>query len=630
MRLIFLLKNRNFYLMLLMDLLLVSMAVFLSFFFRFDGAIPPRHLQLLYEIMPMIIPLKLAVFYACGLYYGMWRYTSLPDMRNVLTASVLSSMILLLVLFLIQKTPAVPRTVLVMDLILTFLFVSGIRVVIRIGMGMIHGKNALPFLGSSGLKRMAVLGAGHTGEAMVREMVSNPDLKMKPACLFDDSPSKWGKTVHGCPVIGDISKIAKNSKLFDEILIAIPSADGERMRRIAALCEETGKPFRIMPKMSEVMDGRVSVARTRRLRIEDLLGRKEVRLEHEIIRKSYSGKKILVSGAGGSIGSELVRQMGRFKPLEIILADFSEYNLFQIDSQARQLFPDISIKSRLVDIRDMDSLLRITQIDRPEVILHAAAYKHVPLQELNPWEAVLNNVVGTSNMVRAAIETGAEKFVLVSTDKAVRPTSVMGATKRVAEMLVECAEARSECRFAAVRFGNVLGSSGSVIPIFENQIASGMPVTITDPQVTRYFMSVSEAAQLILQAGAMAGGGEIFVLEMGKPVRILDMARDLIRLHGLVPDKDVPIVFTGLRPGEKLYEELITEGEGIMPTRHEKILVLRGKTRQGDFLEHGIKRLEHCAAKHDLTGIKLTLKDLVSEYRPWKGEEQDAFKDDDG
>jgi FlaA1/EpsC-like NDP-sugar epimerase len=487
-------------------------------------------------------------------------------------------------------------------------------------MASLHGRNKFLFLHSKNRKRIGVIGAGQTGETMVREMLSNPGLNMAPIVLFDDDPSTWGKTIHGCRVAGNIEQVIHNTRLFDEILIALPSVKGERMRQIVDLCEQTGKPFRIMPAMGEIMDGHISVKISRSIRIEDLLGREEVYLERDLITESYSGKRVMVTGAGGSIGSELVRQIGRFRPSRLALVDFSEYNLFMIDHQVRQSFVDVKITSELVDIRDETKVNRIMQEIKPEVILHAAAYKHVPLQELNPWEAVLNNVQGTRNMVNAALEHGVEKFVLVSTDKAVRPTNVMGATKRVTEMLVECANGLTRCRFVAVRFGNVLGSSGSVVPIFERQIASRMPVTVTHPEVTRYFMSVSEAAQLILQAGSMAEGGEIFILDMGKPVRIQDMARDLIRLHGLEPDQEVPIVFTGLRPGEKLYEELITQGEGIVDTRHKRIKVIRGEHCERKDLEPGLDELIAGARAFDADKIKQILKEIVPEYKPEVGD----------
>ncbi len=557
------------------------------------------------------------------LYYGMWRYTGLSDLYRVLTGSLLSTLLILSLLFYLERLTGIPRSVLIMDVILTFMLVGGLRVGIRVVMGGLHGLRIPFFQDTAGTRKMAVLGAGGAGEAIVREMLSNPNLKMRPAALFDDDPSKRGKTMHGCPVVGRIDRIVNHTMMFDEIIIALPLVRGEHMRRIVDLCEKTGKPYRVMPAMGEIMGGRVSVRISRRVRFEDLLGREVVRMEQDLLKKSYTGKRVMVTGAGGSIGSELVRQVGRFSPEKLILVDFSEYNLFRIDLQSRQIFPDVDVESELVDIRDKVRVQRIMEKTKPQVILHSAAYKHVPQQEVNPWEAVLNNVQGTRNMVDAAARYQVERFVLVSTDKAVRPINIMGATKRIAEILVECSNGLSACRFVAVRFGNVVGSSGSVIPIFESQISSGLPVTVTHPEITRYFMSVSEAAQLILQAGAMAEGGEIFILDMGRPVRIQDMARDLIRMHGMEPDKDIPIVFTGLRPGEKLYEELITEGERVVESRHRRIKVIRGDHCKLENLNPRLDELTAAAREFDEPAIKQLLKDIVPEYRPESSESAD-------
>jgi len=354
----------------------------------------------------------------------------------------------------------------------------------------------------------------------------------------------------------------------------------------------------------------------REVRIEDILGRDEVRLERDLLKRSYEGKRVLITGAGGSIGSELVRQVCQIRPAAVGLLDFSEFNLFQIEMTQRQYFPHIPIETYLTDIRDLLAVRITMESFRPEVVFHAAAYKHVPLQELHPRETIYNNVAGTRNLASTAIAAGVERFVLVSTDKAVRPTNVMGAAKRVAEMYLASLTGHSMTCFVSVRFGNVLGSSGSVVPIFQQQISQGKPVTVTHPEVTRYFMSIPEAAQLILQAGAMGQGGEIFILDMGKPVKIVDMAREVIRLHGLEPDRDIPIEYIGLRPGEKLYEELITVGEGIMPTSHEKIKVIKGG--QGDFklLNDQITALITVADSYNDKAIKEKLHGIVPEYTP--------------
>lgn len=614
MRFPILFRNRNFYLMLIMDAILVVAAMILSFVVRFDGVLPMQYRGLLSAHLPYLVPLKLGAFFAFGLYHGMWRYTSLRDLRNVGLACLFSSMLFLIALYLLGQIGGYPRSIFFIDFSLTFMFIGGIRIGVRLAMNSFKSHSRRPFFSPQDAKRMALLGAGRTGERMIREMLDNPGLKMLPVAIFDDDPRNCGKSVHGCPVLGNIESLVSHRSAYDEILIAMPSVTGERMRRIVALCEQTGKPFRTMPNLDEIMDGRVSVKAVRNVRFEDLLGREEINLDMKLLAERYAGKRVLVTGAGGSIGSELVQQVAVFQPDRLGLLDFSEFNLFRIDLKTRQVFEGLPVAAYLTDIRDKAALDRVMRQFRPQVVLHAAAYKHVPLQELNPWEAVLNNVQGTRNMVDAALEHGVERFVLVSTDKAVRPTNVMGATKRVAEMLVECVNGTGSCRFAAVRFGNVLGSSGSVVPIFESQIAARLPVTVTHPEVTRYFMSVAEAAQLILQAGAMAEGGEIFILDMGRPVRIADMARDLIRLHGLDPNKDVPIVFTGLRPGEKLYEELITEGEGIVATKHRRIKVIRGIHCEPKNLWVKAENLAAAARRHDAKGIRKELLDIVPEY----------------
>lgn len=625
MRYSLLFRNRNFYLMLILDAALVAAAMILSFLLRFDGTIPQQYHSLLAAHLPYLVPLKLGIFFVSGLYSGMWRYTSLRDMGRVVLACLIASLVFLAVLTLLRQSGGYPRSIFIMDLGLTCVLIGGLRISVRLVMNRMHARKRRFLMDRAGLKRMALLGAGRTGERMVREMLDNPALNMLPVALFDDDPLKWGKSVHGCPVVGRIELLPGHADVIDEILIGMSTVSGERMRRIVALCEQTGKPFRTMPNLDEIMDGRVALKAVRNIRFEDLLGREVVQLDTDLLGKTYSGKRVLITGAGGSIGSELVQQMGMFQPGELGLLDFSELNLFRVDLRTRQVFEELPTQTFLADIRDQAALRRVMDLFRPHVILHAAAYKHVPLQELTPWEAVLNNVQGTWNMVQAALEYEVERFVLVSTDKAVRPTNIMGASKRVAEKLVECVNGRTACRFGAVRFGNVLGSSGSVVPIFKSQIAARLPVTVTHPEVTRYFMSVSEAAQLILQAGAMSEGGEIFILDMGRPVRIADMARDLIRLHGLEPEKDVPIVFTGLRPGEKLYEELITEGEGIVETRHRRIKVIRGLHCDMNDLSRQVGDLVAAASRYDEQAIKDNLRAIVPEYTPGVGE---AVKDD--
>jgi len=573
------------------------------------------------SVAPLVV-LKILIFFAFGLYRGMWRFTGLNDLRNVVAASLAATMTMIVYFTLLGRALGFPRSVFVIDFVMTLMFVGGARVAVRLIMNRGSGLPEGLWGADRSRKRIMIIGAGNTGEKVVREMMDSPAMKMRPVGFLDDDRGKLGKAIHGVPVKGVTTELGKFQHEFDEVLIAIPSVKGPQMRAIVAACDKVGKRYRIVPNIGEVIGGQISIKTIRDVRYEDLLGREEVSLDSALLNRIYRGKRIMITGAGGSIGSELVRQAAKYQPAALGLVDFSEYNLFQVENDSRRRYEYIPVEAYLVDIRVERAVRRAFAAFKPDVVLHAAAYKHVPLQELNPREAIFNNVKGSRTLVRIAGENGVERFVLVSTDKAVRPTNVMGATKRVAEMFVECMNGGERgaggCRFMAVRFGNVLGSSGSVIPIFQEQIAKGLPVTVTHPEVTRYFMSTAEAAQLILQAGAMGEGGEIFILDMGEPVKIADMARDLIRLHGLEPDRDIPVRFVGLRPGEKLYEELITEGEGIKPTRHEKIRVIRGRHTDCPTLNAQIDDLIACAETSDHAAIKAKLHEIVPEYTPSK------------
>jgi FlaA1/EpsC-like NDP-sugar epimerase len=611
-------RNKHFYYMVFIDALLVTAAYFLAYWLRFDGGIPPEEWINIERTLPLIIPTKIILFFSFNLYRGMWRYTSLIDMINVFKACTISSGVIVIVILYTFHIIGFPRSVFVIDWVMTILLIGGVRFGIRMALTN-HISTLLSFRsipGGGTAKKLLIIGAGDAGEKVLREIRDNPIVKIEPFGLLDDAKEKQGQTIHGVRVLGIIEDLPELPDEYDEILIAIPSARGAEMRKIVKLCERTGKKFRTLPSIGELIEGKVSVNAIREVTLEDLIGREEVKLDKEGISKSISGKRILITGAGGSIGSELVRQVSRFRPEAIGLLDFSEFNLYQIEMDCRRRRIQAAVHTCLADIRDQELMNRIFSNFRPHVVFHAAAYKHVPMQEYHPREAFLTNVLGTKNVAEAALKSDVERFVLVSTDKAVRPTSVMGATKRVAEMLIESISGSHRTRFIAVRFGNVIGSSGSVIPLFQQQIARGGPVTVTHPEITRYFMSIPEAAQLILQAGAMGEGREIFILDMGKPINIAEMARDLIRLHGLEPGKDMVIEYIGLRPGEKLYEELITEGEGIVPTSHEKILVLRGNSYPPGIVLKRIEELLAVARLSDDSVIKCNLKEIVPEYTP--------------
>ncbi len=440
-----------------------------------------------------------------------------------------------------------------------------------------------------------------------------------PSDFLDNDKGKRGRTIHGVPVLGPLSDLHElvENKCVNEILIAVAEASGEQMREIIDSCKETGLPYKILPGMDEIINGKVDIKALRDVSYQDLLGRSPVQLDTSSISNYLSGKTVLVTGCGGSIGSELVRQVVRFNPTKLILVDASEANLYSIQMELHHELKFHDYVTVLGSVQDFELLDSTFGQYKPHTVFHAAAYKHVPMMERNPWQAVHNNICGTKNVMTAADKHGVDRFVIVSTDKAVRPTNIMGASKRVTELLMRLFH-DSKTTFMAVRFGNVVGSSGSVVPLFRRQIEKGGPVTVTHPNVTRYFMSISEAAQLILQAGVMAEGGEIFILEMGLPVKIADMARDLIRLSGKEPDKDIEIIFTGLREGEKLYEELITEGEDIVRTEHDKIMVL--KAFENDFEAYAVKlkkRLTTMAAaadKFDAEAVRKLLHETVPEF----------------
>lgn len=604
--------------MILCDIVIFAMAHVLAYLGRFEFVLNQTQIQQIQSTILWLILLKLCIFFVFGLYRGMWRYTSLRDLGNLVQASLLSTLLAMAAILYIHRFVGYSRAVFLIDGIFTFILSGGLRVFIRLYY--LRHSNVGPYTilsrSKHGKKRLLIVGAGNAGEKVIREIQENPGIKFDPVGFLDDDWGKRGKAIHGIPVWGKVDDIDQHMNRFDEIIIAIPSARGDQMRRIVDLCDKTGKRIRTVPGIGELIEGKVSVKTIRDVTLGDLLGREEIHLDEERIKEYLKDKRILVTGAGGSIGSELVRQICRYHPEAVALVDFSEFNLFRVEVECKQTFSFIAISSYLADIKRRKIMERVIQGFNPAVIFHAAAYKHVPIQEKYPWEAVRNNVCGTRNMVELALENNVQRFVMVSTDKAVRPANVMGATKRVAELLTICVNGNSNTRFMAVRFGNVIGSSGSALPLFQEQIARGGPVTVTHPEMTRFFMSIPEAAQLILQAGAMGKGGEIFILDMGKPIKILDMARDLIRLSGFEPERDIPIQFIGLRPGEKLYEELITEGEGIVPTNHEKILVLRGNSCDKKCLDEKIEELIAVADTHEAEAIMKKLQEIVPEYTP--------------
>ncbi len=578
-------------------------------------------MQYFLHIVPFFILIKMSCFFYYDLYKGMWRYTSLPDLYNVIKAATAASLIMLAVLLLGQRFVGMSRSVFVLDWLYTILFVGGVRISIRIiyGARWVRLPGSLNRKSSNVVKRVVLLGAGEAGEKLIRDVRSRPTADMVIVALFDDDPDKQGRLLHGLPVVGGLGDLplwTQGSKaMVQQALIAMPSLSGEKFRRVVALCEEAGLEYRTIPSLSEIANGKVSLKLLRDVDYKDLLAREPARLENERIAGCLQGKRVLVTGAGGSIGSELCRQIALFNPASLLLVDSAESSLYAIGLElVHERGVDCAVQL-LGNLQDKEWLEQILDIHKPQVIFHAAAYKHVPMMEAHPWEAVHNNVLATVHLLDMAVRKLVEQVLVVSTDKAVRPTNVMGATKRLTEKLMQAYCGRG-VRLMAVRFGNVLGSSGSVVPLFRRQIERGGPVTVTHPEVMRYFMTVEEACQLILQAGAMGGGGEVFVLRMGQPVKIADMAADLIRLSGKEPGVDVEIKFIGLRPGEKLYEELITADENVVPTGHEQIMVLTGEGANMETLQPILLQLEEAASRLDGEAIRELLRQAAPEYTP--------------
>jgi len=620
-------KNLNFYIVLFGDIVLFTLAHVTAYFIRFEFSLSETEWHDIFVVLPFIIPIKLIIFNVFGLYQGMWRYAGVSDMWRLIKATLFSSLLIVSGILFIHRFIGYSRAVFIMDGLLTLAFTGGLRIAIRMfyqRQFFVNGGSDV----SSGLqggekKPVLIIGAGDAGEKTLRELMDNSRLPYRVVGFIDDAPSKKGFSIHGVIVLGSVDALPEHVQKFkvEEVFIAVPSASGAQMRRIVEACEKSNTRYRTLPGYGELINGKVSVKALRDVNFQDLLGRPPVELKMDKIHSYIQNRCVLVTGAGGSIGSELCRQIVRFDPARLILLDASEPYLYRIQVELKQTSGHVSYSTILGTVQNAALMNQIFQRYRPQVVFHAAAYKHVPMLEENPWQAVINNIKGSQEIMERCVQYGVEDFVLVSTDKAVRPTNVMGASKRVSELLMQ-ALSDNGTRMMAVRFGNVVGSSGSVIPLFREQIARGGPVTVTHPDVTRFFMTIPEATQLILQAGGLGEGGEIFILEMGTPVKIVDMARDLIRLSGKEPDTDIEIVFTGLRPGEKLYEELITAGEGIVPTAHQKIMVLKpngyngcgGRESLRDWLYKELEAIYRLAARQDGRAIRTKLQEIVPEY----------------
>ncbi len=568
----------------LIDALIINIAYLGAFLLRFDGAIPGEYLVNYPAFAVSVTVITIFVYYIFGFYRKMWQYASIREMYNVLLGVTVASLVVIAAAYIFIYPEAamkpMPRSIYPIAWLLNIVFTGGSR----FGMRFLReyrngtGKNGQSAAAPVNPKQALIVGAGEAGAMVAREMRSHPTLALTPVGFIDDDIRKQGLDLYNIPVLGrreDIPCLVGEYRV-DEIVIAMPSAPGRKIREIVEICKGTGVGVKTLPGVYDLIDGKVSQLRD--VQLEDLLGRDPVQLDMDRIAAYLKGKNVLVTGAGGSIGSELCRHIARFSPKTLVLLDNTENNLFDIEQELKEHFPDIKQFPELADVRKSCHIKRVFELYHPQVVFHAAAYKHVPMMERFPEHAVDNNIYGTYLVASTAKKHSCETFVFVSTDKAVNPTSVMGASKRAAELVVQhfneqCKEENLNSRFAAVRFGNVLGSRGSVIPTFKRQISDGGPVTVTHPDMVRYFMTIPEAVQLIIQAGSFAKGGEIFVLDMGEPVRILDLAQDLIRLSGLTPGKDIEIKITGMRPGEKLREELFTDQEKMSATKYRRIFV---------------------------------------------------------
>jgi len=596
------------------DVFLIIVAALGSFALRTD--LGPRFLDYLpqiYWLVAVAVLIKPTVFYFFGLYRRLWAYASVQELRLIVVAVSSASMLISVVIIILLAAnilPNFPRSIPPIDWLLTLVLIGGFRFSLRVLAEMRAGQSSP----QSSQKRVLVVGAGDAGALVVREMQKNPQLDLLPVCYLDDDPDKQRQQIHGVPVVGKLNELARVVTLhkIDEVVIAIPSAPGRIVRQVADISRLRGIPFRTMPGIYELIGGKVSVSRLREVEITDLLRREPTRIDERLIGSSLSGRRVMVTGAGGSIGRELCGQIARWGPSELILLGHGENSIFETLLELDENFPSLIVHPLIADVRDIDRLSVIFDNHHPQVVFHAAAHKHVPLMEINVEEAVTNNVLGTRNVVEASMNGDVERLVLISTDKAIKPTSIYGATKRLAESMVLDAARRSGSAYSVVRFGNVLGSRGSVIPKFKRQIAVGGPVTITHPDMERFFMTIPEAVHLVLQASAMGQGGEVFVLNMGEQVRILDLAEDLIRLSGLEPYKDIDIVFTGIRPGEKMSEELWDTWARYKPTTHPDIVLLDDEDiLGGQELRQSVNELVHLSREGDATAIVRLLDDLI-------------------
>ncbi|GBE35980.1 UDP-N-acetyl-alpha-D-glucosamine C6 dehydratase [bacterium BMS3Bbin07] len=597
---------------LLFQLAVAALSYIASFYLRFEFTMPPEYFQMFYETLPLLVVCRMAAYYVYKIHTGSWLFVSMSDLMDTLKAVLLGSVLFVITMVFVYGLDEFPRSVFILEAVLNLMFLGGSRFTIRYSYE--FKQRALPKV----RKYVLIAGAGSAGVLMLKEVRSNPGMGLQVLGFVDDNPYKKGTNIQGIPILGSIEDIPDLVKRLgiDEVIIAIPSSSYKNLVRITEIARRARVETRILPSLARLIQDDVVANKLRDVSYDDLLGRDVLKFRREsdyrLLKEETGEKSILVTGAGGSIGSELCRQVAHFRPRMLILYERHENSLYDLEIELRKKFPEQHILPVIGDILDSEKLSAILRVNKVDLIYHAAAYKHVPMMEREPLEAVRNNILGTLNVARLAVKANVNKFVFISTDKAVNPANVMGATKRVSELVIQGLNG-DKVKFIAVRFGNVIGSNGSAIPLFKKQIAEGGPVTVTHPDITRYFMAIPEAVQLVMTAGAMGGGGEIFLLDMGKPVKIIDLAEDLIRRSGLQPGKDIDIVFTGLRPGEKLYEELYWEGEGILTTENKKITMLKPNGHGYDDVFQKIKLLEEYIQKSDMEGTLRLLKEIVPE-----------------
>ncbi len=616
------LKSFNFRLffrrvmLILLDVASVMLAGWLALFIRYSdtgvSSIPHHFLETMWSVMPAAIAVTLVFYAFFRLYSWLWAFAGINEMQNILAASVSSAAILGVTIYLLRMP--IPRSYYFLYGLFLFIFTFISRFSYRF-LRNIRKRQ----LNKNNSTQVMLIGAGEAGAAIIREIVTSNYSTMVIRCLIDDDPAKQGHYIQGIKVVGGRDEIIRCADLYniDEIIVAIPSLSRQKMKEILNICQETGCKLRSLPGIYQLVNGEVTVSKLKDVEVEDLLGRESVRVDMESILNHVRGKRVLVTGGGGSIGSELCRQIAGHEPGLLIILDIYENSAYELECELKRAYPELKLVTLIGSVRNTKRMYSIFDTLHPDIVYHAAAHKHVPLMETSPGEAIKNNVFGTWKTAQAAADAGAERFVLISTDKAVNPTNIMGASKRICEMIIQTFNRHYDTEFAAVRFGNVLGSNGSVIPLFKKQIEAGGPVTVTHPDIIRYFMTIPEAVTLVLQAGVYAKGGEIFVLDMGEPVRILDLAKNLIRLSGYKPDEDIKIEFTGLRPGEKLYEELLMDEEGLQAT--ENSLIHIGRPIEFDEMEffkqlHELKEL--CEQEESQELIREKLKEIVPTYQP--------------